>query len=101
MKSESFLPRPRSLFCVFCRSTSLSVSVELEPFTLTFGSLLLPIVTCRRLSQEAHFEVTSFTGSTFFRSRCLLYVNDRETFRCWSSTLSTVTRGKPEGASAG
>ena len=29
MKSESFLPRPRSLFCVFCRNTNLNVSVEL------------------------------------------------------------------------
>jgi transcriptional regulator with GAF, ATPase, and Fis domain len=36
-KSESFLPRPRSLSCVFCRSTNLSASVELDPSELTLG----------------------------------------------------------------
>ena len=36
-KSVSFRPRPRSLSCVFCRSTSLSVSGQLEPFELMFG----------------------------------------------------------------
>jgi transcriptional regulator with GAF, ATPase, and Fis domain len=36
-KLGSFLPKPRSLSCVFCRSTSLSVSVELDPSDLMFG----------------------------------------------------------------
>jgi transcriptional regulator with PAS, ATPase and Fis domain len=48
----------------------------------------------------AHFGATSFTGSTFFRSRCLLCGNDGKTFRCWLRTSSTVLQEKPERASA-
>jgi transcriptional regulator with PAS, ATPase and Fis domain len=36
-KSESFLPRPRSLSCVFCRNMNSSVSVEPDPSKLMFG----------------------------------------------------------------
>ena len=36
-RSENFQPRPKLPSCVFCRSTSLSVSVALVESTLTFG----------------------------------------------------------------
>jgi len=37
MKSESFLPRPRLLCCVFCRSMNLSASAELGPSKQMFA----------------------------------------------------------------
>src|SRR5579864_2557796 len=94
MKSESFLRRPRSLCCVFCRNTSLNVSVELDPYELIFVSSLLRIVIWRQASPRGHSGATSFTGSTFFPLRYPLSGSEEKTFPCWSSTLSIVTQGK-------
>ena len=44
------------------------------------------------------FGATCFTGSTFFRLRCLLCGNEEKTFPCWSSTSLIVTQGKQERA---
>ena len=74
--------RQTSLSCVFCRNMNSNVLVELELSRRIFGLLLPQIVTCRRTSLQAYSGATSFTGSTFFRSRCLLCENDRKTLLC-------------------
>src|ERR1700683_2559861 len=71
-KLGSFLPKPRSRFCVFCRNTNLSVSAALGPSELMFALSLLPTATWRLLSERACSEVTSFTGLTYSRLRCPL-----------------------------
>src|SRR6202167_4241905 len=95
-KLESFLPKPRSLCCAFCRNTNLSVSAELAPSELMFGLLRLLIATWKLPSLLASSEATYFTGSTYFRLRYPLCGNARKTFPCWWSISLIATRGGQE-----
>src|SRR5450755_4710848 len=96
MKSESFLPRPRLLCCVFCRNTNLNVSAELDPSKQMFEWLLPRTATCSRQYPPEPSAATCFTGSTFSRLIPLLCGNDEKTFLCWSNTSSISARGKRE-----
>src|SRR5271156_992824 len=78
-KLASYLPKPRSLCCAFCRNTNSSVSAELAPSELMFGLLRPLTATWRPPSRQACSGATYFTGSTFFRLRCHLFEKEEET----------------------
>src|SRR6266700_3607769 len=98
MNLESFLPRTRSLFCVFCRNMNSNVLVELELSRRMFGLLLQLIAIWRLLSMRTCSGATYFTGSTSFRLKFLHCENDEKTFPCWSSISLIVTQRKRERA---
>ena len=96
MRSGSSPPRPKSLSCVFCRNTNLSVSVELDPSKLTFGSLPLRTAIWRLPSLRACSGAICFTGSTFSQLRCLPCAKEEKIFPSSSGTSSIVLREEQE-----
>jgi hypothetical protein len=60
MKSEGFLPRLRSLACVFCRNTNSNVSVELAPSKPMRGRSLPLTVTLEAAVAEGTFRSDLF-----------------------------------------
>src|SRR5689334_18869436 len=57
IKSANFLPRPRSLSCVFSRNASFSAWVATRCFGRTFASLRQQIVTCRPALMRARSDL--------------------------------------------
>src|SRR5580704_4084856 len=95
-KLASYLPKPRSLCCAFCRNASLSASAEPAPSELMFGLLRLLTATWKLPSLLASSGATYFTGSTYFRLRYPLCGNARKTFPCWWSISLIATQGGQE-----
>src|ERR1700678_4815711 len=79
-KLESFLPKPRSLCCAFCRNTNLSALAEPAPSELMFELLRLLTATWKLPSLLAPSGATYFTDSTFFRLRYPLCGNAKKNF---------------------
>src|SRR6266436_9883412 len=93
-KSENFQPRPKLRFCVYCRSTSLSVSAAVVQSGLTFALSPPRTVTCRPPLALDRSAAICFTVCMCFRLKFLLFENEKRTSLCWLNILSIATREK-------
>src|SRR6266852_7510576 len=93
-KSENFQLRLRSHSCVFCRSTSSSVSAAVVESALTCEWSLPQTVTCKRQSALGPSVVICFIGCMSSRLRYPLFENEERTSLCWWNTSSIAMREK-------